>query len=844
MRKRPRSSFHRLHTHWLLSATGALLLAGCGGGQEAKPPADPKPAPTAKTEPAQAKQDEPAPTPDSVQQGKVAGWLAWRGPEQTGVSSETVNWEKGAKPLWTYDISGGGTPVVADDRVYVFGYYGQGPELQEALVALNADTGQKIWESRFSDYMSDIIYNRYAIGAPAVDAETGNIYIQSTAGDLMGFSPEGKKLWEHSMMEEFGQLTFPNGRRGAPVIFENLVIVHGITANWGTNGPARDRFYAFDKRDGTLVWYSTPGIGPIDSSFSTPIFGRLGNRAVFYAGTGCGNVVCVDARTGDPLWRMKVSNGGVNSSLLIYDGPLPGDQKKNENYDPKTDTDADNTVASLIIIHGKENLDSTQIGRMIRIKLPTEEEVNAAKELPLVLEKDVEIWRNDDGMRAFTSSPILVGDRIYATVATGEFVATDAVTGENIWKLKQGNDQLHASPGYAAGSGLFFVPMHESKMAVVKDDNGEGKIVDEIALDGVALGSPAFWAGRVFIETKEKVYAWGPKQPAEVDGKIVAKSSVNPPELGTQSFDTDGKAASVRVVPPEFILPQGGEQSFKVQVLDSAGQVLEEDTDVEKWEKFIPPTAKVKAKLDASFVDGKNAMAAKPDAKQSAGAIKATAKDGLSATARGRVMVEPPYEENFNEVELDETSPATSVHGPEKFAYPPLPWTGARVKFRVIDLDGEKVLGNVLDVLLFQRARSYIGGDDKDYILQADIRTDGNRRVSSEAGLINQRYQINLVGNSKTLEISSNYDRLWNKTPFDFQPNTWYTLKTAVETKPDGSGVVRAKAWERDKEEPAEWTVELEVPLVHTNGAPGIYAFSPQAQKRVFFDNIKLMKKE
>ena len=47
--------------------------------------------------------------------------------------------------------------------------------------------------------------------------------------------------------------SFPNGRTGGLFMDENLVIIHAITANWGKQGPARDRFYAFDKKTGKLV---------------------------------------------------------------------------------------------------------------------------------------------------------------------------------------------------------------------------------------------------------------------------------------------------------------------------------------------------------------------------------------------------------------------------------------------------------------------------------------------------------------------------------------------------------------------------------------------------------------
>ena len=127
--------------------------------------------------------------------------------------------------------------------------------------------------------------------------------------------------WERSLMEEFARLAFPNGRTGGPCVDEGLVILHAITANWGTNGPARDRFFTHSiKLLGELVWTSTPGTTPQDSSFAPLVFEDLKDgRRVFYSGTGCGHVVCVDARTGQPLWRFKMSHGGVNAGVVLYD---------------------------------------------------------------------------------------------------------------------------------------------------------------------------------------------------------------------------------------------------------------------------------------------------------------------------------------------------------------------------------------------------------------------------------------------------------------------------------------------------------------------------------------------
>ncbi|NJL32285.1 MAG: PQQ-binding-like beta-propeller repeat protein [Phycisphaerales bacterium] len=255
---------------------------------------------------------------------QVTGWLNWRGPQQTGESAETSlpSDFNAASALWTAPIHSRGTPVIAHtpqgDRLYLWGYTGEREKLREGLWCLDADTGKVLWQHLESDFLSDVVYDRYAIGAPVVDPRTGNIYWLTSAGLFSAFNPEGKLLWQHSMMEEYGRLTFPNGRSGAPVIEGDLVIVQGITSNWGSDGPARNRFYAFDTLTGDLVWSSTPGTQPKDSTFSTPILADWNGQRVLYAGTGCGHVVAINARTGKPLWRYLVSMGGVNASVILH----------------------------------------------------------------------------------------------------------------------------------------------------------------------------------------------------------------------------------------------------------------------------------------------------------------------------------------------------------------------------------------------------------------------------------------------------------------------------------------------------------------------------------------------
>ena len=76
--------------------------------------------------------------------------------------------------------------------------------------------------------------------------------------------------------------------------------------------------------------------------------------------------------------------------------------------------------------------------------------------------------------------------------------------------------------------------------------------------------------------------------------------------------------------------------------------------------------------------------------------------------------------------------------------------------------------------------------------------------------------------------------------PFSFKTKTWYNLKTRVDVLENGSGLIRAKAWIKNSEEPEEWNLEVSHANPHLHGAPGVYAMSPQSKKKVYFDNLSV----
>jgi outer membrane protein assembly factor BamB len=741
----------------------------------------------------------------------LRGWLSWRGPEQTGVSRETGLPDKVSPqdPLWTAPHPGQSAPVIANGRIYSMGYMGEGADLQEGIACFDAETGKKLWQQVYNDFLSDTIYLRYATASPAIDPETGNIYMQGTQGLLVALTPEGKVLWRRSLMEEFGRLTFPNSRTATPVIDGDLVITRGITANWGAQGPAADRFYAFEKKTGKLVWSSSPGGPPKDNSFSHPHLSWYKGLRVFFAAAGDGSVVCVNARTGDPLWRVNLFRAGINATVLVHNND------------------------KVIAIFGTPY----ELGQMVALKMPDvlPEPANAG---PVVLERSqLELWAQN--ISSSTSSPILEGNTIYMVAEKGDLHAIDAANGNTKWKLKLGIEQRNSCPFFADGK--LYVPMLDDPEVknsgqteagtkgafyIIRPTETAGEILCHAQLDGRCFGTPVAYNGKLYLQTTRNLYCWGKK----------GDNAGCPAPQPEPAWPKPGPATQLQVIPSEVLLHPGEQATFRVRSLDARGLVVDENIDPRgvKWSSYVPPTARVKSLMKGAFNE-KGVLTADSAPVASAGAFEASLGN-LKGYLRGRVMPNLPIKADFEGMELSETNAADGTH----FSYPPLPWIGARFKFDVREYEGTKVMAKTIDNKFFQRATVFLGTPEmKNYTIQADVLSDGNRRKMSEVGVINQRYLIVLKGNEQKLEVNSNLERLRESVNFTWSPKVWYRLKARVDHGSDGTSVVRAKAWKRGEPEPDQWTIEIPHRTGHEAGSPGLFGFSPQ-EMRVYIDNVEV----
>ncbi|HEX3186238.1 MAG TPA: PQQ-binding-like beta-propeller repeat protein [Pyrinomonadaceae bacterium] len=705
-------------------------------------------------------------------------WAEWRGPARDGISNEKnlpVKWSPtGDNLAWKAPFGGRSAPIVMGDRVYLQNTAGQGETEQERVMCFNADTGKVMWEHRFNIYLSDVPPHRVGWASPVGDPATGNVYALGVGGHFIALSRDGKVLWERSLSEDFGLLTTHGGRTVSPIIDGDLVIISGVTFMWGTNGRGGHRFMAFDKKTGETMWISSPGQRPYDTTYAPPIIANINGTRLLIQGSSDGFVHAIKPQTGEPVWRYEISKRGLNTGVVVR-----------------------GTTA--ILTHSEENLDSSEMGRMVAVDATAKGDI-----------KPEQIKWTIKGWQGGFSSPVLDGDRLYQVDNGANLAAFDVNTGKQLWLQNLGTIQK-ASPVFADGK--LYVGTENGKFFILKPSATGCEILDQDQLGTevhpeAIIGSVAISNGRVYVVSDSGLYAIGKKAHTSNSGHAPGSS-----QSAVGSNVSSGPVTHVQVVPTELILKPGDKVNFRARLFDVQGNFIREE----------PAATWSLDQLKGTVTNGQLTVAG--DAINQAGWVKATV-DGVTGTANVRVFPPLPWNETFDSIAVN-AAPAS--------------WVSMTMKFAVRDLNGNKVLAKLTEgSSLLSRSRAYIGPSDwSNYTVESDIMATTKRRQQGDAGVIAQRYVLTLYGNSQMLHLEPwqpEIKRTQTK-PFAWKPDTWYRMKLQVENLPDGKTRARGKVWAVGENEPDAWMIERIDPIPNRQGAPGIFG---NGLAELYFDNVKV----
>jgi outer membrane protein assembly factor BamB len=718
-------------------------------------------------------------------------WPEWRGPARTGVSAETglpEAWSPAGDNLaWKAPYGGRSAPVVFGDRLYLQNGVGSGAELQERLMAFNADTGEVLWEHRYNLYTSDVPPHRIAWASPAVDPATGNIFAFSGNGHLFAFSPDGKVLWERSLAEEFGMWTTHGGRVSSPIVDGDQLIVSGLMFLWGQHSNGAHRYVSFDKATGKAIWMSAPEGRPTDTIYANPFVATVNGVRTVFSGGSDGAMHAFKAANGEPIWNWRVSQRGLNTAALVV-----GDD--------------------VIVTHSEENVGSNDMGMVAAVP---------ANSKGTLTDKDAR-WLVR-GLQVGYPSPVSDGERLYVLDNGGVLVALDLKTGTQLWRLHLGTI-AKASPVYADGKlyvGTENTGNAGGKFFIIRPHADRGEILDEDWLgtqeaSQLIIASPIVARGRIYVVSDSTLYAIGPKGAPAGATKPAATASGS----AAQGSGPAGPVAALVVSPTEHLIKPGEALQLEVRALDAQGRPVSNPGPA-KWE------------LDGLKGTIENGRFTPTAGIGQAGLVKASIGPATGA-ARIRVVPDLPWTYDFEQHE------GTA---------PPPYWINATGKFEVRDMDGGRVLVKLANnaFAFAKRTRPFFGSNEfRDYTIQADVRSMEVRRQMADVGIVAQRYELVLFGNHQRLELQP-----WQpetertvRVKFPWEKDTWYTMKLEVQTLDQGRVRARGKVWPRGEAEPDAWTIERIDPLGSLKGSPGLYADAmnsgPQGGSELYYDNIKV----
>lgn len=249
----------------------------------------------------------------------AADWPAWRGPQGTGVTSETklpVKWSKTENVKWRIDLPepGNSTPVVHGDRVFVT----QAVKDRRQLMCFNRVDGKLLWEAGVTTKHKEPTHgtNPYCSASPVTDGER---VIASFASDgLYCYDLAGKELWHR---DDLGEQIHIWGNGSSPVIDGDLCYLNF--------GPGETTYLlAVDKSTGKTVWKREEDTGygkarpnnekgdpTFIGSWTTPVVMKAADKHLLLM-SWPRRLDAYEPATGKVIW----SSGGLNA--LVYTDPV------------------------------------------------------------------------------------------------------------------------------------------------------------------------------------------------------------------------------------------------------------------------------------------------------------------------------------------------------------------------------------------------------------------------------------------------------------------------------------------------------------------------------------------
>lgn len=331
-------------------------------------------------------------------------WPWWRGPHRNGHANADqqppTEWSEDTHVVWKTPVpgKGHGTPTVAGPHVFLA--IGDHERDVQTVACYDRATGKLLWET-IVHRSGLMVKNEKSSAASSTVAVVGDRlfinFLNAGAVTTSALDRQGKLLWQTKISDYI----IHQGYGSSPTVYRHLVI--SSADNKGGGAVA-----AMDQKSGEIIWRRER---PKTPNYPSPMVLRVAGRDQVVL-VGCDRVVSYDPLTGETIWEMDGATTECVTSTITDGQHIYTSGGYPTNHLAAIRADGSKSIAwkndsrvyvPSMLIHDGHLFAVLDAGVAMCWNSATGEER----------------WKSRLG-GTFSASPVLVGDRIYATNESGE----------------------------------------------------------------------------------------------------------------------------------------------------------------------------------------------------------------------------------------------------------------------------------------------------------------------------------------------------------------------------------------------------------------------------------------
>lgn len=370
----------------------------------------------------------------------ASDWPWWRGPARNGIAaadqSPPVEFSDSQNVLWKVPVAGRGhgSATVVGSRVFL--QTADEEQQVQSLLCLDRATGRPLWNTevhRGHFIKGGNNKSSQASSTPACDGERVFVnFVNHDAVYTTAFNLDGKQLWQTKIAD----YVIHQGFGSSPAIYGPLVIVMGDNKGGGA-------IAGLDRASGKIVWRQER---PKLPNYSSPSIVKIGDRDQVLM-IGCDLVTSFEPLSGKKIWEVPgsttecVTTAVTDGRLIFTSGGYP----KNH--------------ISAVVADGSGKVEwENNVRVYVPSMLVRDGRLYCVTDAGVAMCRDCATGKELFNLRlggTFSSSPVIVGDNLYACNEAGEAFVLK-ITPDSFEKIAENKlgDDIFSAP-VICGSQIF-----------------------------------------------------------------------------------------------------------------------------------------------------------------------------------------------------------------------------------------------------------------------------------------------------------------------------------------------------------------------------------------------------